>query len=47
MTITEVTEWAIKNKVKLEFSDKYDDSISENAVISTNYSKGKIIEQYH
>lgn len=45
MTITEVTEWAIKNKVKLEFSDKYDDSISENAVISTNYSKGKIIEQ--
>lgn len=45
MTITEVTEWAIKNKVKLEFSDKYDDSVSENAVISTNYSKGKIIEQ--
>lgn len=45
MTITEVTEWAIKNKVKLEFSDKYDDSVSENEVISTNYSKGKIIEQ--
>ena len=40
MTITEVTEWDIKNKVKLEFSDKFVDSVSENAVISTNYSKG-------
>ncbi len=45
MSMTEVTEWAIKNKVKLEFSDKYDDSVKENDVISSNYDKGKIIEQ--
>ncbi len=45
MSMTEVTEWAIKNKVKLEFSDKYDDSIKENNVISVNFEKGKVIEQ--
>lgn len=45
MDMTEVTEWAIKNKLKLEFSDKYDDSVKENNVISVNYNKGEIIEQ--
>lgn len=45
MSMTEVTEWAIKNKLKLDFSDKYDDSVKENEVISTSCSKGDIIEQ--
>jgi serine/threonine-protein kinase len=44
-TITEITEWAIKNKVKLVFSDKYDDSVEEDSVISVSYDKGSIIQQ--
>ena len=44
-SVTQITEWAIKNKLKLNFSDKYDDSIKENNVISWNYSVGDIIEQ--
>lgn len=40
MSMTEITEWVIKNKLKLEFSDKYDDTVKENAVISANYKKG-------
>lgn len=44
MSMTEITEWVIKNKLKLEFIDDYDDSIKENNVISANYEAGKIIE---
>lgn len=43
--MTEITEWIIKNKLKLEFTDKYDDNIKENKVISANYNKGDVIEQ--
>jgi len=43
--VSKLTEWAIKNKLKLNFSDGYDDSIKENGIISTNYKKGDIIEQ--
>lgn len=45
MSLTEITEWVIKNKLKLEFSDKYDDSIKENNVIDANHKKGDVIEQ--
>ena len=45
MSMTEVTEWAIKNKLKINFSDKYDDSVKENYVISFNYDVDSIIEQ--
>lgn len=45
MTMSEVTEWVIKNKLKLEFTDKYDDSISENSVISANYEEGDIVSE--
>lgn len=45
MDITEITEWAIQNKLKLEFSDKYDDSVKENNVISTNLKEKDVIEQ--
>lgn len=45
MKMAEITDWIIKNKLKLEFSDRYDDSIKENAIIEVNYHKGDIICQ--
>ena len=45
MSVTEITNWIIKNRLKLEFTDKYDDKIKDNKVISANYKKGDIIEQ--
>lgn len=44
-TMTDITEWAIKNKLKINFSDKYDDTIKENSVISSNYKKDDVVEQ--
>lgn len=44
MSITEITNWVIKNRLKLEISDRYDDSIKNNKVIEVNYSKGDIIK---
>ena len=35
MSVDEVTEWIIKNKLKVEFKDSYDEAIKENAVIYT------------
>ena len=43
--MTKITEWAIKNKVKLNFSSQYDDSVKENSIISANYNEGDVIEQ--
>lgn len=45
MSMTAITEWVIKNKLKLEFTDKYDDSIDENSVISANYKEGDIVAE--
>ena len=45
MDLEEITEWAIKNKVKLSFTDQYDEAVKENDIISVNYEKGTIIEQ--
>ena len=45
MSITELTEWAIKNRIKLEFIDKYDDSVKEGEIISIDKNTGDIIEQ--
>lgn len=45
MSVTEITNWIINNRLKLEFTDKYDDKIKDNKVISANYKKGDIIEQ--
>lgn len=45
MSMTDVTEWAIKNKLKINFSDKYDDSVKENFVISCNFETDEVIEQ--
>lgn len=44
-SIVEITNWAIKNKLKLAFTNQYDDTIKENKIISVNYNKGDIIEQ--
>ena len=45
MTMVEITEWVIENKLKLEFTDQYDDSVKENQVIDANYHKGDEVEQ--
>ena len=45
MTIVEVTEWAIKNRLKINFTEAYDDSVKVNGIIDANYQKGDIIEQ--
>lgn len=45
MSLSEVTDWVIKNKLKLEFDDAYDDSIKENHVISCNYKIGDVVEE--
>ncbi len=45
MNMTEITEWAIQKKLKLNFEEVYDDSVKVNDVVSANYSKGDIIEQ--
>ncbi len=45
MDLTEITDWVIKNRLKLEFSDKYDAKVKENNIISASHKKGDIIEQ--
>lgn len=45
MSVTKITDWAVKNKLKLEFSDKYDDSIKKGNVVSIDHEVGDIIEQ--
>ena len=45
MSMTQITDWVIKNHLKLEFTEKYDESVSDNKVVSANYQKGDIIEQ--
>ena len=45
MSMVEITEWVVENKLKLEFTNQYDDAVKENNVISSNYDKGEKIEQ--
>ncbi len=45
MDITNLTNWVIKNKLKIKFNDKYDDSVKKNFVISANVNKGDVIAQ--
>ena len=44
-SVSEVTEWVVKNKLRVEFSDAYDDSIKENCVVSLNYEVGDTVEE--
>lgn len=43
--LLEITNWVIKNKLKLEFNDRYDDSVKAGKVIEANYKEKDIIEQ--
>ena len=45
MSVGEITEWAIKNKLKLEFKDAYDDTVDEGEIIKTDKNKDDILEQ--
>lgn len=45
MSLVEITDWIIENKLKIEFSNRYDDSVKENQVIEANYRKGDTVEQ--
>ena len=44
-SMTDVAEWAIQNKVKINFDDQYDDTIKENHILKANFKEGDIIEQ--
>lgn len=44
MTEVEITEWATQNKIKVSFSEEYDDTIKKGKVIYANYAKGTNIE---
>lgn len=45
MSLDEITDWIIQNKLKLKYTDKYDDTVKENKVIEANYKTGEIISQ--
>lgn len=45
MDVNEITEWAIKNKLKLNFKDSYDDTVPEGEIIKTDKNNGDILEQ--
>ena len=45
MSLEDITNWVIKNKLKISFSDKYDDNSKENDVLEVSHKKGEFIEQ--
>lgn len=45
MSISKLTEWVVKNKIKIEITDKYDDSVKEGNIISSDKEKGDVVEQ--
>ena len=44
-SVEKITNWIIKNNLRLEFIEKYDDHVKKNKVLSVNYKKGDVIEQ--
>ncbi len=44
-SIVDITNWIIENKLKLEFTDKYDDQVKANKVISINFNENDVIEE--
>ena len=44
-SVEKITNWVIKNNLRLEFIEKYDDHVKKNKVLSVNYKKGDVIEQ--
>ncbi len=45
MSMSEITEWVIENRLKLEFSDKYDEKVKANKVISASHKENDKVEQ--
>ena len=45
MGVNEITEWAIKNKLKLDFKDSYDDTVKEGEIIKTDKNEKDVLEQ--
>ncbi len=45
MSVTEITDWIIKNKLKVEFKDSYDESVKENSVVSASHNKGDAVSE--
>ena len=45
MSVNEITEWAIKNKLKLDFKDSYDDTVKEGEIIKTDKIEKDVLEQ--
>lgn len=45
MSSKEITNWVVKNRLKVEFEDQYDKDIKKGSVIKTNYKKGDEIEE--
>ena len=45
MSVNEITEWAIKNKLKLDFKDSYDDTVKEGEIIKTDKNEKDVLEQ--
>ena len=44
MTATEINTWATNNRLKIEFTEEYDDTIKLGKVISSNYKKGSLVQ---
>ena len=45
MRISELTDWVIKNKLKIKITDQYDEKIEKDKVISANYHEGDKVEE--
>lgn len=45
MSVNEITEWAIKNRLKLDFEDSYDDTVEEGEIIKTDKKLNDVLEQ--
>ena len=43
MTETEITEWAIENRIKIDYKYEHDDTIKDGKIISCNHKKGDVI----
>ncbi|MEG0073612.1 MAG: PASTA domain-containing protein [Clostridia bacterium] len=45
MSIEEITDFVIKNKLKINYQDKYDDTVAMGKIISCNLNEGDVVEQ--
>ncbi len=44
MSVAELTTWTTNNRLKVEISYEYDDSIKKDHMISSNYKKGDVVQ---